>query len=80
MIQIPPDRLPAETLQAVIEAFVVREGTDYGDSEISFAAKVNQVSEQVKRGDVVICFDPATESCTLITRTEYSRLRHELFD
>ena len=35
MIEIPLDRLEKSTLSAVIEEFVLREGTDYGPSETS---------------------------------------------
>ena len=33
MIEIPVDRLSAEVLNAVIEEFILREGTDYGVQE-----------------------------------------------
>jgi uncharacterized protein YheU (UPF0270 family) len=32
---IPVDRLSPEALQGVIEEFVSREGTDYGETEVS---------------------------------------------
>ncbi|WP_461484214.1 YheU family protein, partial [Porticoccus sp.] len=37
------DRLSPELLEAVIEDFVSREATDYGDQEVGFAVKVAQV-------------------------------------
>jgi hypothetical protein len=36
---IPYHSLDAATLQAIIEAFVLQEGTEYGVSEISLAQK-----------------------------------------
>ena len=33
-IKIPTDRLSPDTLQSVIEEFVSRSGTDYGDKEV----------------------------------------------
>ena len=40
---IPIQELSAETLRNIAESFVLREGTDYGDVEMSFDDKVEQV-------------------------------------
>lgn len=64
---IPPEHLSADALNGVIEAFIAREGTDYGEVELSFAEKIAQVRKQLERGDAVIVFDVLTESCTLMT-------------
>lgn len=71
MIEIPPDRLSQDVLYAVIEEFVLREGTDYGEYEFSLASKIEQVKQQLDRGDVLITFDPQTENCTLLTRKQF---------
>lgn len=71
MIEIPVDRLSAELLDAVIDEFVLREGTDYGDREVSLAAKITQVRQQIARGQVVIVFDPDSETCNLLTRQQF---------
>jgi uncharacterized protein YheU (UPF0270 family) len=65
-VEVPADQLAAETLQAVVEAFVLREGTDYGWQEVSFAAKVSQVLRQLEHGDAQIVFDPATETVDIV--------------
>jgi hypothetical protein len=49
-------------LQALIESFVLREGTDYGVEEVPLATKVGQVVRQLQRGEAQILFDPETES------------------
>lgn len=63
---IPPERLPNDVLDALIEEFVTREGTDYGSVEYLLADKVKHVRQQLMRGDIVISFNQETESCTLI--------------
>ena len=50
MIEIPYTRLKADTLQAVIEEFILREGTDYGAHEISLDDKRAQVRHQLDKG------------------------------
>jgi uncharacterized protein len=67
-IEIEPRMLAPETLQAIIEAFIMREGTDYGMHEISLDVKVGQLKHQLESGRVVIVFDPVSESCTLIPK------------
>lgn len=76
-ILIPPEQLSADALQGVIEAFIVREGTDYGAQEWNLAEKVEQVRKQLQRGDAVIVFDLTTESCTLMTEPAWQRYRRE---
>ncbi len=73
MIEIPLDRLSPDILNAVIEEFILREGTDYGALETSLDSKITQVRRQLDRGDVLITFDPVTENCTLLTRHQFAR-------
>jgi len=66
LIVVPYERLGASTLRAVVEEFVLREGTDYGDQTISLDTKVTQVERQLQRGEVVITYDESLETCTLM--------------
>ncbi len=65
-IRVAPDALEPDTLRAVIETFVLREGTDYGLHEASLEDKVAQVLKQVQRGEAHVTFDPATESVNVV--------------
>ncbi len=65
-IRVAPDDLEPDTLRAVIESFVLREGTDYGLHETSLEAKVAQVLMQLRRGEAHVTFDPATESVNVV--------------
>ena len=69
-LAIPADQLSAEALQGLIEEFITREGTDYGEVEVPLAQKVMQVRAQLQRGEAVIVFDLAAESCTLMPREQ----------
>jgi len=64
---IPHQQLTRETLDALIEEFVTREGTEYGAQDVTLATKVEQVRQQLERGTVVIVFDPAIATTSLIT-------------
>ncbi len=67
---IPHDQLSPDTLRGLIEEFITRDGTDYGEHEVTLDQKVQQIQRQIARGDIVIVFDPATESVSLLTRRD----------
>jgi uncharacterized protein len=67
-VLIPHTELTADLLHAVVESYVLREGTDYGEREISLQDKVLQVIDQIKRGEAGIVFDPETETVSIIRR------------
>jgi uncharacterized protein YheU (UPF0270 family) len=64
-VDVPYTELQPDLLQAVIESFVLREGTDYGEKEFSLEDKVARVVAQLKRGEAKIIFDPETDSVTI---------------
>ncbi|MEA3172880.1 MAG: uncharacterized protein QOF42_291 [Gammaproteobacteria bacterium] len=67
-IVVPHTELAPDLLHAVVESFVLREGTDYGEKEISLEAKVARVLVQLKNGEARILFDPESESVTIVAR------------
>lgn len=67
---IPHERLAPETLHSLIESFISREGTDYGDTELPLASKVNQVKDSILKSEVLIVFDNATDSINLLPRSD----------
>jgi uncharacterized protein len=67
-IVIPHRDLSAEALRGVLESFVLREGTDYGEREVSLEQKVAQVLRQLERGEAQILFDAELESIHIVVR------------
>lgn len=67
-MEIPWQRLSDDVLISIIEEFVSREGTEYGNQDYSLEEKVAQVRLQLQRGVAIIDFDPDTETCHLIAR------------
>lgn len=68
MVEVPAEQLSPEALTGLIESFITREGTDYGEVEWTLEQKVAQVRELLRRREVVIVFDPLTETCTVLPR------------
>lgn len=62
LLSIPYEEIPEKTLARMLESFVLREGTDYGELEYSLDKKVSQVLAQLKRGEVGVVFDSKEET------------------
>lgn len=67
---IPIDALEAETLYSLVESFVLREGTDYGEQEVELNTKVNQVIERLKSGEAVLVYSELHESVDIKRKEE----------
>jgi uncharacterized protein len=67
-IEIPHTELSPEALRGVIESFVLREGTEYGEKDVSLERKVRDVQRQLDAGEALIVFDPRTESVDIIVK------------
>lgn len=67
---VPHAELSADALRGVVEAFVLREGTDYGATEFSLGQKVAHVLAQLERGEARIVFDPGTETVDIVPTRE----------
>jgi hypothetical protein len=67
-IVVPHSDLSPDALTGVIEAFVLREGTDYGERDVPFETKVMQVRRQLERREAEIVFDPDSESVHIVVR------------
>jgi hypothetical protein len=72
-IEVPREKISGEILSALIEEFILREGTDYGAVEVSLAAKKQQVEKQIFKDQIKIIFDFETQTATLVTTDEFKR-------
>lgn len=71
---IPFEKLTHEALVGVVESFVVREGTDYGEIEWCFEDKVNMLMAQIKSREVGIVYDEASQEVNLLPREQIPSL------
>ncbi len=67
---IPYKELSQEALQGVVEEFVTRDGTDYGEREMPLETKVQQVLNQLHAGKVVIVFEQKTQTCNILKKDD----------
>ncbi len=66
MLQILPKDISKEALEGIIQAYVLREGTDYGVQAHTFPEKCLQVMDQISRGEVKLWYDEGTQSVELV--------------
>lgn len=69
---IPFTDLSPDTLNNLIEQFVLREGTEYGSYDISLSEKVIQVKQQLKQGDAVIVYSELHESVNIVPAAQFT--------
>lgn len=68
---IPLAQLSAETLLAIIEDFILREGTEYGAEDISKQAKIAQVKKQLELGTAVLVYSELHESVNILPSEQF---------
>ena len=62
---IPINKLSHKALQGVIDEFISRAGTDYGEVEASRETKFRQVKQKLEAGLAVLVFDDETETTNI---------------
>lgn len=67
---IPLEELDEDVLTAIIEQFVLQEGTDYGEQEYSLAQKVAHVRRQLERGESVVVYSEEYETVNILPRRQ----------
>lgn len=65
-IIVPFQEIPQDSLQSLITSFVLREGTDYGETEIELDTKIRQVLDLLKNGTVKIIYSELEESFDIL--------------
>jgi uncharacterized protein YheU (UPF0270 family) len=74
-VEVPYTSLQPTTLRAVIEEFVTRDTTDYGERERSLDEKVDDVMRQLRRGAAKVVFDAETGTVNIVVAGPSERSR-----
>ncbi len=65
-MKIPFEELPKDTLLGVVDAFILREGTDYGHREITIEEKRDRVLSLLESGRAEIVFYPENDHIDIV--------------
>lgn len=76
-VEVPPRRLEADALQALLEEYASRDGTDYGERELSLEQKVGDLRSQLDRRLLLLLFDTGSETWDLVERERAELLLHD---
>ena len=74
---VPANMLSDDALRGMIEEFVTRDGTDYGEQEVSLKERVEEVRGQILTGKALIMFDSKTETTTVIPAEDLAKIRQQ---
>ncbi len=68
---IPLEQVNTDTLNAIIEDFILREGTEYGSIEVSKEDKIAQVKQQLEKGSAVLVYSELHESVNIMPSEQF---------
>lgn len=73
---IPFESLPPETLDNLLKEHIYREGTDYGEHEVSLEIKIHQLKQQLKNKHIVLVYSELHESVNLLPKAQFDADNH----
>ena len=76
-VAVPLQRLEADVLQALLEEFASRDGTDYGEQELTLQQKVGELRMQLGRGELTLLYETDSEQWDLLPEDQASQLLEE---
>ena len=68
---IPLEQINQDTLNAIIEDFILREGTDYGAIDATKDDKIAQVRQQLTQGSAVLVYSELHESVNILPKDQF---------
>ena len=68
---IPHTELDPDVLHALIEEIVTRDGTDYGEIELTTEEKINRAMTLIEDKKLFITYSELHETCTLQSKETY---------
>ncbi|MBS3799292.1 MULTISPECIES: YheU family protein [unclassified Pseudoalteromonas] len=74
---IPYQELSKEALTNLIEQFILREGTDYGETEVDKATKIEQVLGLIKSGEALIVYSELHEEVNIMSAQQFKQMQTE---
>lgn len=75
LIEVPYDAIDPDTLHRLVEEFVTREGTDYGETEMVLETKVQQIIAGLKRRQWLVIVDTALQNTHIVDAAQWRRMQ-----
>ena len=68
---IPVEELAIDVLNALIQEFVLREGTEYGSEDVGLEDKIAQVKFQLTQGLAVIVYSELHQTVNILPAEQF---------
>lgn len=69
-VRVPAERVPPESLDALLEEYTSRDGTDYGEQETPLSERVAELRTGLRQGSVALLYDGDSETWDLLPEEE----------
>ncbi|TDX29868.1 hypothetical protein DFO67_106106 [Modicisalibacter xianhensis] len=79
-VEVPYRMLPGETLDALLETFVTRQGYDTTDTGEGMRGWVAGLKRQLERGELIIAHDLQTETTEVMTLAQWRSFGRQVAD
>lgn len=79
-VEVPYRMLPGETLDALLESFVTRQGYDTTDTGEGMNGWVKELKGQFERSELIIAHDLETESTEVLTLAQWRSFGRDIAD
>ena len=73
-VAVPAERLGSNVLLALLEEFASRDGTDYGDYELTLQRKVDALHKQLGSGELQLLYDGDSEQWDLVSQESAAQM------
>ncbi|WP_048308131.1 YheU family protein [Halomonas sp. PR-M31] len=79
-LEVPYRMLPGETLDALLETFVTRQGYDTTDTGEGMSGWVAELKRQLERSELLVVHDLQTETTEIMTLAQWRAFGRDLAD
>ncbi|WP_227368974.1 YheU family protein [Halomonas sp. M20] len=79
-VEVPHRMLPGETLDALLETFVTRQGYDTTDTGEGMTGWVTELKRQLERSELLVVHDLQTETTEIMTLAQWRAFGRDLAD
>lgn len=69
-VEVPYDQIDPDTLRALVEEYITRDGTFYGNKEMPMDHKIDMVINQLKTGETTITWDLYLQSGDIVLKKD----------
>lgn len=74
MIEVPFREISQQALLGLLDAMINREGTDYGEIELSLEQKQQQMLNALARKELVVAYEPISEEFSVLAYEDFIAL------